>query len=280
MTTTWRSSSLVGTVGVRLITVVPAVIVSVTRPVLGNTAAAVAFELDAGAGMAAPCFVTVISAVIVVVTAPVNVNASTICTSELRQWEAGWVGTRVRLIRAVSTVVIQVTCPGDGNTATTGTWILIGWASASRAGSVRLIFIIATVIVSITKPTEGDTAVVLAFKPVSWASVLVAKLRRLVTVVQTIVVPVTPPTLLDTAVVLAGKLTGLALRRGHIRGVGFAGDVIHIQDLIVRTGTGPAIRDRKAQAAAVAVVNSAEVGSLLLLGIIDSDLKNGRPLIS
>jgi len=43
----------------------------------------------------------------------------------------------------------------------------------------------------------------------------------LIAVVQTIVVPVTLPALLDAAVVLAGKLPGLALRRGHVGGVGW-----------------------------------------------------------
>lgn len=41
----------------------------------------------------------------------------------------------------------------------------------------------------------------------------------------------------------------------------FAGDIIHIQDLIVSTGTGPAIRDSKAQTAATTVVSSTCVGA-------------------
>lgn len=230
--------------------------------------------------MAATCLVTVIATIIVVVTTPINVNASTIRTSELCQREAGGVGTRVWFIRAVSTVIVQVTCPRDGYAATTGTSVLIGRACASRAGVIRLIFIIATVIVAITQPTQWYTAVVLAFKSVSWAGVLVAELRSLVTAVQTIIVPVTLPALLDTAVVLASELPRLALRRGHVGWVGFAGDIIHIQDLIVSTGTGPAIRDSKAQTAATTVVSSTCVGALLLLCIIHSDLKDGRPLIA
>ena len=52
---------------------------------------------------------------------------------------------------------------------------------------------------------------------------LTAQLRSLVAVVQTVIVSVTLPALLDAAVVLAGKLSGLALRRGHVGRVGCGG---------------------------------------------------------
>lgn len=48
-----------------LVAVIPAVIVPVARPVLRDAAAAVAFELDAGARMAAAGFVAVIATVVV-----------------------------------------------------------------------------------------------------------------------------------------------------------------------------------------------------------------------
>lgn len=83
MAATWRTCSLVGTVGVGLIAVVSTVIITVTGPVLWNAAATVAFELDTGAGMAAACFITVIPTVIVVITAPVDVDAASIGTGEL-----------------------------------------------------------------------------------------------------------------------------------------------------------------------------------------------------
>lgn len=41
----------------------------------------------------------------------------------------------------------------------------------------------------------------------------------------------------------------------------FAGDIIPIQDLVVGTAAGPAVRDGQAQAAAAAVVNPAGVGA-------------------
>lgn len=50
-----------------------------------------------------------------------------------------------------------------------------------------------------------------------------AQLRCLITVVQAVVVPVAFPALLDAAVVLAGELSGLALRRGDVGGVGCKG---------------------------------------------------------
>lgn len=57
--------TLVGTVGVSLIAVIPTVVVPVARPVLRDAAAPVAFKLDAGAGMAAAGFVAVIATVVV-----------------------------------------------------------------------------------------------------------------------------------------------------------------------------------------------------------------------
>lgn len=60
-----RQLTLVGAVGVRLVAVVPTVVVPVAGPVLRDAAAAVAFKLDAGAGVAAAGFVAVIAAVVV-----------------------------------------------------------------------------------------------------------------------------------------------------------------------------------------------------------------------
>lgn len=57
--------TLVGTVGMSLVTVVSAVVVAVTGPVFWDAAAAVTFKLDTGARMAAAGFITVIAAVIV-----------------------------------------------------------------------------------------------------------------------------------------------------------------------------------------------------------------------
>lgn len=59
------SLTLVGAVGVSLVAVVPAVIVAVAGPVFWDAAATVAFELDAGAGMAAAGFIAVIATVVV-----------------------------------------------------------------------------------------------------------------------------------------------------------------------------------------------------------------------
>lgn len=63
----WLDSglTLVGTVGMRLIAVIPAVIVPVTGPVLRDAAPAVALELGAGAGVAAAGLVTVVPTVVV-----------------------------------------------------------------------------------------------------------------------------------------------------------------------------------------------------------------------
>lgn len=57
--------TLVGAVGALLVTVVAAVVVAVTGPVLGDAAAAVALELHARAGVTAAGFVAVVSAVII-----------------------------------------------------------------------------------------------------------------------------------------------------------------------------------------------------------------------
>lgn len=57
--------TLVGAVGVSLVAVIPAVVVPIARPVHGDAAPAVAFELIAGAGVAAARLVAVIPAVVV-----------------------------------------------------------------------------------------------------------------------------------------------------------------------------------------------------------------------
>lgn len=57
--------TLVGTVGMSLVAVISTVIVTVTGPVFWDAAAAVTFELDIGAGMAAARLITVISTVVV-----------------------------------------------------------------------------------------------------------------------------------------------------------------------------------------------------------------------
>ncbi len=41
----------------------------------------------------------------------------------------------------------------------------------------------------------------------------------------------------------------------------FAGDIIDIQDLIVSTAAGPAVRNSKAQTAAATIVNSTRIGT-------------------
>lgn len=41
----------------------------------------------------------------------------------------------------------------------------------------------------------------------------------------------------------------------------FAGDIIDIQDLIISTATGPAVRNSKAQTATAAVVDSTRIGA-------------------
>lgn len=57
--------TVIGAVGVVLIAVVAAVVVSVTLPVVGDAAAAVALELRAGTRVAAPRLVTVIATVVI-----------------------------------------------------------------------------------------------------------------------------------------------------------------------------------------------------------------------
>lgn len=57
--------TLVGTVGVSLIAVVPTVIVTITGPVFWDATAAVAFKLDTRAGMAAARLITVVPTVVV-----------------------------------------------------------------------------------------------------------------------------------------------------------------------------------------------------------------------
>lgn len=98
VTATWRTSRLVGTVGVGLIAVVSTVVVTITGPVLWYAAATVTFELDTGAGVTAAGFITVVSTVVVVVTTPVDVDAAAIGTGELCEGEAGGVGAGVRFI--------------------------------------------------------------------------------------------------------------------------------------------------------------------------------------
>lgn len=84
--------TLVGAVGVCLITVVPAVIVPIAGPVLRDAASAVAFELGARTRVAAAGLVTVVPTVIVIVTSPVDVDASAIVAGKLSQGEAGGIG--------------------------------------------------------------------------------------------------------------------------------------------------------------------------------------------
>lgn len=55
----------ISAVGMRLVAVVPAVIVPIAGPMDRNAAPAVAFELVAGAGMAAASFITVVPTVVV-----------------------------------------------------------------------------------------------------------------------------------------------------------------------------------------------------------------------
>lgn len=69
MLTQWggpaRGLTLVGTVGMRLVAVVPTVVVPVTGPVFRDAAPAIALELGAGAGVAAAGLVTVVPTVVV-----------------------------------------------------------------------------------------------------------------------------------------------------------------------------------------------------------------------
>lgn len=57
--------TLVGTVGMSLITVVSTVIVTVTGPVFWDAAATVAFKLDTGTRVAAAGFIAVVATVVV-----------------------------------------------------------------------------------------------------------------------------------------------------------------------------------------------------------------------
>ena len=57
--------TLVGAVSVRLVAVVPAVIISVTGPVIWDAAAAVTLELSAGAGVTTARLVAVVPAVVI-----------------------------------------------------------------------------------------------------------------------------------------------------------------------------------------------------------------------
>lgn len=60
-----KTLTLIGAVCMRLVTVVPTVIISVTGPVIWDAAAAVALELSTGAGVTTACLVAVIPAVII-----------------------------------------------------------------------------------------------------------------------------------------------------------------------------------------------------------------------
>lgn len=91
--TAGRPRGLIGTVGMSLITVISTVVVSITGPVLWNTAAAVAFKLHTGARVTAAGFITVIPAVVIIITAPVDIYTAPIGTSELSEWEAGGICT-------------------------------------------------------------------------------------------------------------------------------------------------------------------------------------------
>lgn len=57
--------TLIGAISVRLIAVISTVVVSVARPVLGNTATAVAFKLHAGTRVTAAGLIAVVPAVII-----------------------------------------------------------------------------------------------------------------------------------------------------------------------------------------------------------------------
>lgn len=98
MTTSRRASGLIGAVCMGLVTVVTAVIVSITGPVIWDAAAAVTLELSAGAGVTTTCLVTVVPAVIIIITAPVNVDAAPIVAGKLSEGETGGVGAGSGLI--------------------------------------------------------------------------------------------------------------------------------------------------------------------------------------
>lgn len=92
--TAGRPRGLIGTVGMSLIAVISTVVVSITRPVLWNTAAAAAFKLHTGARVTAAGFITVIPTVVIIITTPVDIDAASIGTSELSEWETGGISTR------------------------------------------------------------------------------------------------------------------------------------------------------------------------------------------
>lgn len=60
-----QTLTLVGAVSMGLIAVVPTVVIPITRPMHGDAASTVAFELVARAGVAAASFITVVTTVIV-----------------------------------------------------------------------------------------------------------------------------------------------------------------------------------------------------------------------
>lgn len=60
-----KTLTLIGAVCMRLVAVVPAVIISVTGPVIWDAAAAVTLELSAGAGVTTACLVAVVPAVVI-----------------------------------------------------------------------------------------------------------------------------------------------------------------------------------------------------------------------
>lgn len=68
--------TVVAAVGVGLVAEVVAVVVSVAGPVIGDTAAAVAFKLCGGAGVRAARFIAVITAIIIYNTTQLHNNAT------------------------------------------------------------------------------------------------------------------------------------------------------------------------------------------------------------
>lgn len=98
MTTSRRTSGLIGAVCVGLVAVVPTVIISVTGPVIWYAAAAVTLELSTGARVTTACLITVVPAVIIIITAPVDVDAASVVAGELGEGKTCGVGTRSGLI--------------------------------------------------------------------------------------------------------------------------------------------------------------------------------------
>ena len=78
-----QAPTLVGAVGVCLVAVVPAVVVPVAGPVLGDAAPAVALELGARAGVAAARLIAVVPTVVDPVTQLPLPNAAPVPTQEL-----------------------------------------------------------------------------------------------------------------------------------------------------------------------------------------------------